>query len=149
MRRPVATPIIGLNRALTWFWWTAALLEIGDDDAAAWCRRPARWNPRRSRTGGGAELQVSLLARGPVGPGEDQGDDVRPVWPSWVRDVEGHAGPCPTQAHLALAHAHLRAGRLEQAGAEGRAAQGPDQGPGHGLPTVLRGLDRAAGRAGA
>jgi diguanylate cyclase (GGDEF)-like protein len=118
---PLLTPIIGLNRALTWFWWTAALLEIGDDDAAALVPQTGTVEPVALPDGWGRELEVSLLARLVL---LGQGDDISlQVLAELGAEVEGHDWLPSTQAHLALAHAHLRAGRLQLAGAEGRAAQ--------------------------
>ncbi len=118
---PLLEPVIGLNRALTWFWWTAALLEIGDLDAAARVPRTGAVEHAELPDGWGRELQVSLLAR-LVLLGQTDDDAVRTLTQLGA-EVEGRDWLPSTQVHLALAHAHLQAGRLEPAMAEALAAQ--------------------------
>ncbi len=115
------TPVIGLNRALTWFWWTAALLEVGDVEAAARMPSTGAVELNDLPDGWGRELQVSLLAR--LVLLDQAGDDGVPMLTALGAEVEGQDWLPSTQVHLALAHAHLRAGRLDEAAAEAGAAQ--------------------------
>ena len=117
-------PVIGINRAQTRFWWTAALLEVG-------------------RTG----EAVAIATEGPSGGAEPVDSDTTPVPRSWANELRVNwlsqqvlAGlgtdddlvelarladflratswQARAQIHLALAHAHLRAGRVDAAGTE-------------------------------
>ena len=117
-------PVIGINRAQTRFWWTAALLEVG-------------------RTG----EAVAIATEGPSGGAEPVDSDASAVPESWANELRVNwlsqqvlAGlgsdddlvelarladflgatswQARAQIHLALAHAHLRAARVDAAGTE-------------------------------
>ena len=114
---PLLEPVIWVNRALTWFWWTAALLEIGEQQAAALVpRTDAGVVPANLPESWDRDLRVSLLARsvliGEVDPGEL--DELSDDGLEWL---------VAAQVHLALAHAYLRQDRLAAAQAQAAAAQ--------------------------
>lgn len=113
-------PVIGLNRSLTWFWWTAALLEVGDREAASLVPRSGTVDFSELPESWRLELQVSLLTRlSLLGVADDE--DMRTL-EALAWQVEGRDWLPSTQVHLAMAHAHLQAGRLGPAATDAAAA---------------------------
>jgi len=119
-------PVIAVNRGLTWFWWTAALLEVGELDQAAQLLRdrvedaqvelPEAWalELRVSRLAGLILMQVAtadeVLELRRLG-GRLDSDDFGPHWlPRML-------------VRLGLAHAAIHAGRYDEATAEADAAR--------------------------
>jgi diguanylate cyclase (GGDEF)-like protein len=120
---PVLEPVLTCNRALTWFWWTAALLEVGEVEAAraVHATGAARVEHLASMPDSWArEVRVSLLARRVILDEAEPGDEhaleemlAELGDPEWLSRV---------QVHLALAHLRLRADRTDLARHEARQA---------------------------
>ena len=116
---PLLAPVIWVNRALTWFWWTAALLEAGDEEAATLVpRTEAGVVPANLPESWDLELRVSLLARF-VLIGEGDPAELEALG----ADLDGLEWLAAAQVHLGLAHAYLRQDRLGDAAAQASAAQ--------------------------
>jgi len=60
---PVLRPVIEINRGLTWFWWTAALLEVGEHEQADQLLREHTENMSGLPSSWALELRISRLAR--------------------------------------------------------------------------------------
>ena len=115
---PILTPVIGINRAQTRFWWTAALIEVG-------------------RTGEAAEIAVDdAISSKAANLPDSWAEELRVNWLSQqvlagqscasdLAELTGLADTLSTgswiaraQIHLALAHDHLRAGTTARARTE-------------------------------
>ena len=115
----VLRPVIEINRGLNWFWWTAALLEVGEIEQAEQLLRdrtedlgvelPEYW---------ALELRMSRLARLILmrAAGADEVEELRQLGAHFPADDDG--GPNWSQrmlVFLGLAHDALRAGRYDVA----------------------------------
>lgn len=123
----IQRPVIELNRGLTWFWWTAALLEVDEAERADQLLRDRNDDPLIELPAHWAlELRVSQLAglilmRAAeachveelltLGTRLDASDDALPTWlPRML-------------VRLGLAHAALHDGRYDEAAAHTDAAR--------------------------
>ncbi len=117
-------PVIGINRVQTRFWWTAALLEVGRTDEAVAIAidgltggaEPVDRDSTAVPESWANELRVNWLSQ-QVLAGHATDDDLEDL--VRLTDSLGTSSwLARAQIHLALAHAHLRAGRVDAAGTE-------------------------------
>jgi diguanylate cyclase (GGDEF)-like protein len=119
-------PVIEINRGLNWFWWTAALLEVGENEQAEQLLRdrtedllmdlPESW---------ALELRISRLARlilmHAAGQGEVQ--ELRELGHHFPADDGGPNWLPRMQVFLGLAHDALQAQRYDVATTNADAAR--------------------------
>ncbi len=119
---PLLAAVIRINRTLAWFWWTAALLEVGDTDAIVHLPTTDEVAPVPGMpTAWVRELQVSILAR-KVLLGR-QSDADRAQLDEMALLVDELDWLPRVQVHLARAHLALRDGDAEAAAAQVAPAQ--------------------------
>lgn len=119
----VLEPVISCNRALTWFWWTAALLEVGEAEAARAVPATGACAVEQLATvpdSWAREVRVSLLARRVVLDEAEPGDEATLL--GVAAELTESDWLARSQIHLALAHLRLRGGRTDLARQEARAA---------------------------
>ncbi len=122
----VLRPVIEMNRGLTWFWWTAALLEVGEDDLAEQLLRdlpkelplelPEPWL---------LELRINRLA-GLIlmrAAGKEEVDELRELGRAFPADDGGPNWLPRMLVLLALAHDALHDGRYGEAATDADAAR--------------------------
>jgi diguanylate cyclase (GGDEF)-like protein len=123
---PLLRPVIEINRGLTWFWWTAALLEVGEHGQADELLKARADDPQVELPPSWAlELRISRLAGLMLMQAADAGevDELRQLG---IRVDAGECGPnwLPRmQVRLGLAHDAIASGRYDVAAANTDAAR--------------------------
>ncbi len=119
-------PVIEINRGLNWFWWTAALLEVGEVEQAEQLLRdrtedlgvelPDSW---------ALELRISRLARLILmrAAGADEIEELRELGAHFPEDDDGPNWLPRMQVCLGLAHDALQARRYDVATTNADAAR--------------------------
>ena len=119
-------PVIEINRGLNWFWWTAALLEVGEHEQAEQLLRdrtedlgvelPDSW---------AVELRISRLARLILMRAADPGEveELRELSANFPEDDDGPNWLPRMQVCLGLAHDALHARRYDAASAHADTAR--------------------------
>jgi diguanylate cyclase (GGDEF)-like protein len=123
---PLLRPVITINRGLTWFWWTAALLEVGEHGQADELLRASTDGPQAELPPSWAlELRISRLAGRMLMRAADAGE-VEELRRLGSRVDAGECGPnwLPRmQVRLGLAHDAIASGRYDAAAANAGAAR--------------------------